>query len=241
MRLLKLEARLGRRHRADVMLEHNLLGYLAAREWATSYSTPNTNVRLAFMAAMTAAFLASRLPPYTELTATGMHYFPDFAQIYIAGRHILHGQGRSLYDQFFYREVNGVLQETDGGLLFGLSAHRRHLHTVALLSYPVAAWTHAILAALVACWLARDMARYFSAHRMRRPRPSCCFCLFFRCGELGCSAKTAYGASPSCGGRGVFGVPTPGFLPAASSHSDFSSPNCSSAPWIWACSGETAV
>jgi hypothetical protein len=35
----------------------------------------------------------------------------------------------------------------------------------ALLSYPAAAWLHALLAILAACWLARDMARYFFADR----------------------------------------------------------------------------
>jgi hypothetical protein len=119
---------------------------------------------IAFIAAMTAAYLVLRLTAVHEIDRNGNALFPDFAQIYIAGRHILHGEGQSLYDrELFYREVNSVLHETDSAGFYPVYPPITAVFAApwAMLSYPAAAWMHAILAALVACWLARDMARYF--------------------------------------------------------------------------------
>jgi hypothetical protein len=121
-------------------------------------------VALGFIATITAVFLASRLTAVNGIDVNGNALFPDFAQIYIAGRHILHGQGRSLYDpQLFYREVNGVLQDTDAAGFYPVYPPITAVLAApwALLPYPAAAWLHAILAVAAACWLARDMARYF--------------------------------------------------------------------------------
>jgi hypothetical protein len=119
---------------------------------------------LGFIAAMATAFLVSRLTTVDGLDRNGNALFPDFAQIYIAGRHILHGEARSLYDQrLFYREVNGVLHETDKAGFYPVYPPIMAVFAApwALLPYSVAAWLHAILALAAACWLARDMARYF--------------------------------------------------------------------------------
>jgi hypothetical protein len=113
---------------------------------------------------MTAVYLAMRLTAVNGIDRNGNALFPDFAQIYVAGRHILHRQGRSLYDgELFYGEVNRVLHETDSAGFYPVYPPIAAVFAApwAVLSYPAAAWMHAILAALVACWLARDMARYF--------------------------------------------------------------------------------
>jgi hypothetical protein len=118
----------------------------------------------AFIAVMGASFLVTRLTAVNGIDRFGNPLFPDFAQIYVAGQHLLRNQGDSLYDQeIFVHEESRVLNAGDRA---NLSLIYPPIIAVAgapfaLVSYPTAAWLHAVLSILVACYLARDMSRYF--------------------------------------------------------------------------------
>jgi hypothetical protein len=119
---------------------------------------------IASIAIMTASFLAMRLTAVDGIDRYGNPLFPDFAQIYVAGSHVLENRCDVLYDQeTCVREESRVLNAADRANLCLIYPPIIALAGApfAMLSYPAAAWLHAILSVLVACWLARDMARYF--------------------------------------------------------------------------------
>jgi hypothetical protein len=121
---------------------------------------------LTFIAVMFAASLALRLTAVNGIDYCGNALFPDFAQLYVSGQHILNNQGRTLYDEKpFYREVNRILNAEESAGFYPVYPPFAAVLAApwTLVSYPLAAWSHALLCILVACCLARDMARYFFA------------------------------------------------------------------------------
>jgi hypothetical protein len=119
---------------------------------------------ITFIAVMAASFLALRLTAVNGIDYCGSSLFPDFGQVYVAGQQILHGHGDALYDRdFIYRETNRVLNASDEAGFYPVYPPITAVLAApwALLPYREAAWTHAILTLFVACYLARDMARWF--------------------------------------------------------------------------------
>jgi hypothetical protein len=119
---------------------------------------------LTFIGVMAVGFLALRLTAVGGVDRCGNELFPDFAQIYVAGRQVVDHQGGSLYDKNrVYTEINRVLNATGVGGFYPMYPPITAVFgTVwSWMPYSTAAWLHAVLSVLVAVWLARDMARYF--------------------------------------------------------------------------------